>query len=102
MRERILGAWETIKHGERKCTNRKRDYLLNPESLQVYSPFSLGTRCTGRDHNPQTPLCLGPHQWTGDGNDRETPSRLPGAHPSPGLPLFPSGKEDPSPPGGWD
>lgn len=78
MRERILGAWETIKHEGKKCTNRKWDYFLNPESLQIYSLFSMGTHFTGRDHNPQTPPCLGLRQWTGNGNDRETPSHLPG------------------------
>lgn len=38
----------------------------------------MGTHFTGRDHNPQTPPCLGLRQWTGNGNDRETPSHLPG------------------------
>ena len=87
MRERILGAWETIRHEERKCTNRKWDYFLNPESFQIYSPFSLFC-CTGRDHNPQAPLCLGLHQWIGDGNDRETLSHLPESTPFPWTPTL--------------
>lgn len=52
----------------------------------------MGTHFTGRDHNPQTPPCLGLRQWTGNGNDREIPSHLPGRTSSPGLPLFPLGR----------
>ena len=94
MRERILEAWETIKHKGKKGTNRKWDYFLNPESLQIYSPISMGTHFTGRDHNPQTPPCLGLRQWTGNGNDRETPSHLPGRTPfswTPTLSLWEGG-----------